>query len=219
MAHPGQHLVRTSASTIAGALRGGGSSSRGPPTAPPVARTPLGDHRARRAHRGAALLGPRAGLDTVLYAVFSCALAGTGALILSRHPRHLIGWLLIGVGLENAVAGELAQGWALHAQAGGLPFGPAADTLAAASWLPQAPAFVLIILLFPTDRMPGPMVAGVLAERARGGDRGSRLGAQPRQWRGVRRRYEPVRRARPRDRSPLRRRVRPRRRWPWRAPS
>ena len=100
--------------------------------------------------------GREPGFDTVLYAVFSCALAGSGALILSRHPRYLIGWLLVGVGLGNAVAGELAQGWALHAQAEGLPFGPAADVLAAASWLPQAPAFVLIILLFPTDRMPGP---------------------------------------------------------------
>jgi hypothetical protein len=43
--------------------------------------------------------------DTLLFAVFSCALAGTGALILTRHPRHAIGWLLSGLGVANALTG------------------------------------------------------------------------------------------------------------------
>jgi signal transduction histidine kinase len=93
--------------------------------------------------------------DTLLYAVFSCALAGTGALILGRHPRHVIGWLLLASGVENALAADLAQGWGLRAAAEGWPGGPVAEAIATASWLPQAPALVLIILLFPTDRLPG----------------------------------------------------------------
>lgn len=51
--------------------------------------------------------------DTLLYVVFSAGLAGTGALILTRHPRHAIGWLLCGNGLVNALTADLAQGWGL----------------------------------------------------------------------------------------------------------
>jgi signal transduction histidine kinase len=91
--------------------------------------------------------------DTVLYAVFSGALAGSGALIVSRHPRYVIGWLLLGIGLQNALAADLAQGWGLRAAAEGWPGGPRAEAIATASWLPQAPAFVLIVLLFPTERL------------------------------------------------------------------
>jgi len=93
--------------------------------------------------------------DTLLSAVFSCAFAGTGALILSRHPRHVIGWLLLAVGVENALAADLAQGYGLRAAAEGWPGGPVAEAIVTASWLPQAPAFVLIVLLLPTDRLPG----------------------------------------------------------------
>lgn len=94
--------------------------------------------------------------DTLLYAVFSLALVGTGALILSRYPRHLIGWLLAALGLVNAVTADLAQGWGLRAAAEGWPAGPLAEWVATASWLPQAPVLVLILLVFPTNRLPAP---------------------------------------------------------------
>ena len=93
--------------------------------------------------------------DTLLNVVFSCAFAGTGFLILSRHPRHVIGWLLLAVGVENALALDLAQGYGLRAAAEGWPGGPVAEAIVMAGWLPQAPALVLIVLLFPTDRLPG----------------------------------------------------------------
>jgi signal transduction histidine kinase len=93
--------------------------------------------------------------DTLLYAVFSCLLAGTGALILGRHPGHLIGWLLLTVGLANALAADLAQGWGLRAAAEGWPAGPLAEAIVTASWLPQTPLLVLIIVSFPSDRLPG----------------------------------------------------------------
>ena len=92
--------------------------------------------------------------DTLLYAVFSCALAGTGALILTRHPRHAIGWLLSGLGVANALTGDLAQGWGLRAAVEGWPGGTVAELIAGASWLPQAALFILILLLFPTGHLP-----------------------------------------------------------------
>lgn len=94
--------------------------------------------------------------DTLLYAVFSCALVGTGALILSRYPRHRIGRLLVAVGLVNAVTSDLAQGWGLRAGSEGWPAGPLAEGVWAATWLLQAPILVLILLLFPTNRLPAP---------------------------------------------------------------
>ena len=67
----------------------------------------------------------------------------------------MIGWLLLAVGVENALALDLAQGYGLRAAAEGWPGGPVAEAIVMAGWLPQAPALVLIVLLFPTDRLPG----------------------------------------------------------------
>lgn len=91
--------------------------------------------------------------DTALYAVFSCGLAGTGALILSRYPRHAIGWLLCGLGLANALTADLAQGLGLRAAAEGWAGGTVAEWIATSSWLPQGPLLVLILLLFPTGQL------------------------------------------------------------------
>ena len=92
--------------------------------------------------------------DTLLYFVFSCASAGTGALILTRHPRHPIGWLLCVQGLYNA-ASDLAQGWGLRAAAEDWPGGTVVEWIAVSSWLPSTPLLVLLLLLFPTGRLLG----------------------------------------------------------------
>jgi signal transduction histidine kinase len=92
--------------------------------------------------------------DTLLYVVFSVGLTGAGALILTRHPRHAIGWLLLGAGVANALTADLAQGWGLRAAAEGWPGGVVAEWVQAASWLPQAPVLVLVLLLFPDGRLP-----------------------------------------------------------------
>ena len=92
--------------------------------------------------------------DTVLYAVFSATLVGTGTLVLTRYPRHPIGWLLCVNGMAG-VLGDLAQGWGLRAAAEGWPGGVTAEWIQTASWLPTAPVLVLTILLFPDGRLPG----------------------------------------------------------------
>ncbi len=87
--------------------------------------------------------------DTLLLAVSSIAGTVAGALILRRHPRHAIGWLLVAQGVLAALVGDLAQGWGLRAAERGWGFGPTAEFVATASWLPTAPLAVATILLYP----------------------------------------------------------------------
>jgi signal transduction histidine kinase len=109
--------------------------------------------------------------DTLLLAISSPVTVAAGALILSRHPRHAIGWLLVGQGLISALGGDLAQGWGLRAAERGWLLGPPAEFVATASWLPTAPLAVAVLLLFPTGRLLsrrwslvlGLSVVGVLA--------------------------------------------------------
>jgi signal transduction histidine kinase len=91
--------------------------------------------------------------DTLLLAVSAPVTTAAGALILSRHPRHVIGWLLVAQGSLAALCGDLAQGWGLRAAAQGWPAGPPAEFVASASWLPTAPLVVAVLLLFPTGRL------------------------------------------------------------------
>jgi len=91
--------------------------------------------------------------DTLLLAVSSTVTTAAGALILSRHPRHPIGWLLVAQGVVATLAGDLAQGWGLRAAAQGWPVGPPAEFVATGSWLPTAPLGVAVLLLFPTGRL------------------------------------------------------------------
>ncbi len=91
--------------------------------------------------------------DTLVYAVFSTALVGAGALIASQHPRNPIGWLLCAIGLFNALAADVAQGYGLRAATAGWPGGTLAEWIVTWSWLPQAIPLVLTFLLFPDGRL------------------------------------------------------------------
>ena len=91
--------------------------------------------------------------DTLLLAVSSPVTTAAGALILSRHPRHVIGWLLVAQSLVSALGGDLAQGWGLRAADRGWPLGPPAEFVVTASWLSTAPLGVAVLLLFPTGRL------------------------------------------------------------------
>jgi len=97
-------------------------------------------------------LEPR--FDTIVYAVYTLTLAGSGALIASRRPRNPIGWLYCGTALATALTADLAQGWGLRAAANGWPAGPFAEWVAAVSWIPAGTAVVYTILLFPDGRLP-----------------------------------------------------------------
>jgi signal transduction histidine kinase len=92
--------------------------------------------------------------DTLLYAFYSVSLAGAGALIASRQPHNAIGWLFCSFALLNAVAADVAQGWALRAADEGWPGSDAAAVLAYASWQPSGFGWVMTFLLFPNGQLP-----------------------------------------------------------------
>lgn len=77
--------------------------------------------------------------DTVLYAVYAVTLAGAGALIVSRHPGHRIGWLFCATALYAGLVGDVAQGWGLRAahrdgRAGSSPSGSRCRTGSTPPW-------------------------------------------------------------------------------------
>ncbi|MGD9998213.1 MAG: histidine kinase [Ilumatobacteraceae bacterium] len=87
--------------------------------------------------------------DTLLYALHAVTIVGVGAMIVSRHPGHRIGWLFIVDGVFTAVAADLAQGWGLRAAEHGWPGGPFGEWLALSSWIVTAPGGVLVFIWFP----------------------------------------------------------------------
>ncbi len=94
--------------------------------------------------------------DTALYAVYAVTLVGAGALIVSRHPGHRIGWLFIASGLFESLYGDLAQGWGLRAAERGWPGGLFAEWVSLLSWAPAGIAIVLTFLLFPDGHLTRP---------------------------------------------------------------
>ena len=91
--------------------------------------------------------------DTSLYAVYALAAAGAGTLIVSRHPGHRIGWLLVATGVFQSLASDLAQGWGLRAAEHRWPGGAFAEWVALWSWVPSAIVIVLTFLLFPDGHL------------------------------------------------------------------
>ncbi len=91
--------------------------------------------------------------------VFGCLLPLLGALILTRLPRHPIGWLFLLCGLASALTLPV-YGYArlaLYDHPGQLPFGVAAAWLSAWLWtLGFMPLVTIGVLLFPDGRLPSP---------------------------------------------------------------
>ena len=83
------------------------------------------------------------------------AYAVLGLVIATRQPRHPIGWLLMGLGVIGSM--QLVAGqYAALADAADLPgrlYGVWASSLAQKSWVGL---IMLLLLLFPTGRVPSP---------------------------------------------------------------
>jgi signal transduction histidine kinase len=94
--------------------------------------------------------------DTLLYAVACVVTVAAGALILSRHPRHVVGWLLLLPALQSAVSSDLAQGWGKRAADQGWPLGQHAEFLVTGSWVILTPLTIALLLVFPTGRLLHP---------------------------------------------------------------
>ena len=93
------------------------------------------------------------------------AFATIGALIISRYPRHLVGWVFMTVGLGTAI-GNLTQQYAIYALFTNpgplLPAGVAVAWLGGWIWTASMGSIMFLPLLFPTGRPPSPRWMPVL---------------------------------------------------------
>lgn len=100
--------------------------------------------------------------ETVLYLVYAVTQAAAGALIVHRFPRHRIGWLLLWYALLNAVVADFSLAYGVRAAHSGWPLASLAQLLGMLSWIVAASGLILLFLLFPDGRWPGPRWRAVL---------------------------------------------------------
>jgi hypothetical protein len=89
--------------------------------------------------------------------VAACGSAVLGAVVVSRYPRHLIGWLFSGIGTASSVSMfcESYSVWALDGGPGGDTAGEVAAVVAAMTGGPLAmTGLVAAFLLAPDGRLP-----------------------------------------------------------------
>lgn len=95
------------------------------------------------------------GITLALIPVYSTM----GALILARHPRHAVGWLLFYTGAFSALGHLIDEYavWALLVVPGRLPGGIFAAWILNFLWLLEAtPLVFLLPLLYPNGQLPSP---------------------------------------------------------------
>jgi hypothetical protein len=83
--------------------------------------------------------------------------ATAGAVLVSRRPRHPVGWLLLAFGLVPQALSAAAEGYArygLLARPGTLPGAVQLATLASATFVPGLSLICFILLLTPTGSLP-----------------------------------------------------------------
>ncbi|MET0835560.1 MAG: hypothetical protein ABWY97_02145, partial [Thermoleophilaceae bacterium] len=94
---------------------------------------------------------------TALVAAIVIGFAGVGALIASRHPGNLIGWLFCGIALAGSLM-SLSRGYAeywLDGNSASTALGELAASYGDVSWIPAIlPAATFLLLLFPNGRLP-----------------------------------------------------------------
>lgn len=86
------------------------------------------------------------------------AFAAIGGLLISRLPRHPIGWIFVTIGLGTAL-GNLTQQYAIYAlftQPGSLPAGVAMAWLGGWLWVGSMTILVFVLLLFPDGKPVSP---------------------------------------------------------------
>ena len=88
--------------------------------------------------------------DIILFPVAYLAFAAVGAMILSRHPSHRIGWLAMAAGLGGSLVG-VADSWAR--QPAGAPGQEWAAWVAAVGFPMTLGPIIFLLLLFPTGRL------------------------------------------------------------------
>jgi hypothetical protein len=93
-------------------------------------------------------------LATTLSLAAAPAFGLVGALIASRRPRNLVGWLLLAGGVHGALvaAAERYTVYGLIAEPGSLPAPRLIASLLSATWLFALTSIVLLLILFPSGK-------------------------------------------------------------------
>jgi hypothetical protein len=81
-----------------------------------------------------------------------------GALIVSRQPRNLVGWIFCANGISQALSiftGEYAH-YTFYTHPGPLPLGDLVSWLATWAWMPGFGLITFMLVLFPNGRLPSP---------------------------------------------------------------
>ncbi len=82
----------------------------------------------------------------------------TGAILASRQPTNVIGWLLLAVGVLFLLTGLSDEYMQLVYRDGpsDAPLGPVVGLITSVLWLPMISIVSLLLLLFPSGTVPGP---------------------------------------------------------------
>lgn len=94
--------------------------------------------------------------QSALFGLYTVVIVVTGGLIAVRHPGSPIGWILAGFGAFNAVFGDLVSVYGHRASGQGWPAGPLAEWIGYGSWVLAVLMWILVLLVVPTGRLPGP---------------------------------------------------------------
>jgi hypothetical protein len=99
----------------------------------------------------------RGGGVAVILSALSAATAG--AVLVSRRPRHPVGWLLLAFGLVIQALSGAAEGYARYGilvRPGSLPGAEPVAMLASVTFVPGLSLITFILLLTPTGALPSP---------------------------------------------------------------
>jgi class 3 adenylate cyclase len=96
----------------------------------------------------------RPGVGDVLFALATATFPVVAILILTRHPRNVVGWILMAIGLGWIIGPEAYGVFAISRH---LPGGALAIALSAGTWAPPIGLMGTVLLLrFPNGRLPSP---------------------------------------------------------------
>lgn len=95
----------------------------------------------------------------VVLIAMALSYATVGTVLASRSPRNAIGWLMIVVGLSISITGIATEYTVYGYENTGDPvpvLGPLVALASNTFWLPMFASLILLVLLYPTGRVPGP---------------------------------------------------------------
>ncbi len=92
--------------------------------------------------------------DLVTYSALPLSVATVGALIVSRHPRHRVGWIFVVFAIYLAVA-EIAEGYGFLATDLGLAGGDYGTWVINWSWAGEVAVWAVVAAIFPDGSVPG----------------------------------------------------------------